>query len=174
MTDENEITPRLGRIGNAGSGSATSFARRVTRHAGQLSRPGSGAGFTGTRKGRGSGAVPQAKAGVRSIARSRLRRVVVKVHIARAKGGIGARAFGQHVHYVQRDGVERDGRGGELYGRAGEEIDARAYTERSAHDRHQFRLTVSAEDADQLGDFAACRTLAQISAWFGHGKFCFM
>jgi type IV secretory pathway VirD2 relaxase len=152
LSGENEFTPRLGRIRDLGAGSAKSLRARVSKAAARIGQPGKGARFSGRNIGRGNGAVPQAKRGVRRIARMRMRRVIVKVHIARARGGGGARAFGEHVRYVQRDGVERDGSGGQIYGREGQEIDSRSFVERSDDDRHQFRLTLSAEDANALGD----------------------
>ena len=152
MSGENEFTPRLGRVRDVGAGSARSLRARVSKAAARIGKPGKGARFSGRNIGRGNGAVPQAKSGVRRIARMRMRRVIVKVHIARARGGGGARAFGEHVRYVQRDGVERDGSGGQIYGREGEEIDGRRFVERSGDDRHQFRLTLSTEDANALGD----------------------
>ena len=152
MSGENELTPRLGRVRDVGAGSARSLRARVSKAAARLGKPGKGARFSGRNIGRGNGAVPQAKRSVRRIARMRMRRVIVKVHIARARGGGGGRAFGEHVRYVQRDGVERDGSGGQIYGREGQEIDVRGFVERSGDDRHQFRLTLSAEDANTLGD----------------------
>lgn len=77
---------------------------------------------------------------------------MVKVYIARTQGLSGASAFGRHVHYIQRDGVDRDGMGGTLYDREGESADGGRFVSRSVGDRHQFRLTVSAEDAGELGD----------------------
>ena len=152
MSGENEFTPRLGRVRDLGAGSAKSLRARVSKAAARIGKSGKGARFSGRNIGRGNGAVPQAKRGVRRIARMRMRRVIVKVHIARARRGGGARAFGEHVRYVQRDGVERDGSGGQIYGREGQEIDGRSFVERSGDDRHQFRLTLSAEDANTLGD----------------------
>jgi type IV secretory pathway VirD2 relaxase len=81
-----------------------------------------------------------------------MRRVTVKVHIARVKSGAGAGALAAHLRYVQRDGVERDGSGGMLYDRQEDAADGRAFLERSAEDRHQFRMILSAEDAVELGD----------------------
>jgi len=152
LSGENEFTPRLGRVRDVGAGSARSLRARVSKAAARIGKPGKGDRFSGRNIGRGNGAVPQAKRGVRRIARMRMRRVIVKVHIARARGGGGTRAFGEHVRYVQRDGVERDGSGGQIYGREGEEIDGRSFVERCDDDRHQFRLTLSAEDANALGD----------------------
>ncbi|MEM6956800.1 MAG: DUF3363 domain-containing protein [Myxococcota bacterium] len=73
----------------------------------------------------------------------------MKVHIARAGAG-GGGALRAHVRYVQRDGVERDGSPGELYDRASDSADGKAFIDRSAGDRHQFRLVVSPEDAEEL------------------------
>ncbi len=89
------------------------------------------------------------------LSQMRMRRVVVKVHIARANGGIGIRAYGRHLEYIQRDGVDRGGEGGELYSRDGEISDVRSFVERSRDDRHQFRIIVSPEDAHALSDMKA-------------------
>ena len=51
-----------------------------------------------------------------------------------------------HLRYLQRDGVTREGQPGELYDAASDEADGKAFLERSAGDRHQFRFIVSAED----------------------------
>ena len=152
MKGDSDFTPRLGRIRDRGEAGGKSFRRQVKRVAARLSRPSSKRGFTGRNNGRGNGATPQAMQTLRQISRARMRRVIVKVHIARARGGGGVRAFSEHVRYIQRDGVERDGSGGKLYGPEGDDIDGRAFAERSGNDRHQFRLTVSAEDGAELGD----------------------
>ena len=86
------------------------------------------------------------------LSKMRMRRVVVKVHIARANGGIGIRAYGRHLDYIQRDGVDRGGGGGDLYSRDGEIGSGRSFVERSRDDRHQFRIIVSPEDAHALPD----------------------
>ena len=54
------------------------------------------------------------------------------------------------MRYVQRDGVERGGSPGELYDRARDSADGKAFIDRSAGDRHQFRLVVSPENAEEL------------------------
>ncbi|WP_291079130.1 DUF3363 domain-containing protein [Hyphomonas sp.] len=87
-----------------------------------------------------------------SLARMRMRRVVVKVHIARA-GKVGGKGlFRAHLKYLQRDGVDRDGKGGELYSKDRENVGDRDFVERSEKDRHQFRIIVAPEDGDALGD----------------------
>jgi hypothetical protein len=69
--------------------------------------------FTGSRIGRGAGAgaVLSSRSGV---ARFRQRRVMVKARIVKFAGK-GKGAAVAHLRYVQRDGVTRDGRAGELY-----------------------------------------------------------
>lgn len=164
MSGDTDFTPRLGRIRDRGAAGGKSFRRQVKRAAARLSKPSGKPGFTGRNYGRGNGATPQAMQALRQISRARMRRVIVKVHIARARGASGIRAFSEHVRYIQRDGVERDGSGGELYGREGDHVDGRAFAERSGDDRHQFRLTVSAEDGAQLGDLetSTCALMTQM------------
>ena len=172
MADENDFTPRLGRPGDRGAGASRRFRARVLKAAGRLALSPARPRFTGKRIGRGGAAGLQALQKAGRLPRARMRRVVVKVHIARAggrgglharrpagrqagagvRGGIGAGAFARHLSYIQRDGVERDGTGGELYDREGEKVDGRAFAERSRDDRHQFRIIVSPEDAHEIAD----------------------
>ncbi|MGC6499867.1 MAG: DUF3363 domain-containing protein [Henriciella sp.] len=76
----------------------------------------------------------------------------MKTHIARASKGGGVGLFRAHLHYVQRDGVDREGRGGQLYTRECETPDPKGFLERSEDDRHQFRIIVSPEDGQSLSD----------------------
>ncbi|HRK66702.1 MAG TPA: DUF3363 domain-containing protein, partial [Hyphomonas sp.] len=100
----------------------------------------------------------------RGLTAREMRRVTVKVHIARVKSGAGSGALAAHLRYVQRDGVERDGSGGVLYDREADAADGRAFLERCEGDRHQFRIIVSAEDAVELGDlrFHTRRLMAEM------------
>jgi type IV secretory pathway VirD2 relaxase len=66
--------------------------------------------------------------------------------------GKGAAAAAAHLRYLQRDGTTRDGERGTLYGRDEDAVDAKAFQERGAGDRHQFRFIVSPEDGDQYDD----------------------
>lgn len=152
MAKENSIKPRLGRIGNKGSGDGKRLTAQVRKIAARLAKPASRSRFTGQLIGRGSAAARVAAFRSHPFAKFRMRRVVVKTHIARASKGIGKAAFKAHLNYIQRDGVERDGSGGELYGRDDEKLDDRPFLARSEKDRHQFRIIVSPEDADRLGD----------------------
>ncbi len=156
MSEELEVTPRLGRIRDLGRGSGQSARSKITRAAARLNRGPKRPGFTGARIGRGS-AVKFASS---TLPRFRMRRVVVKVHIARARGKSGGGAFRAHLSYLQRDGVDRDGVGGDLYTREGAEVDRRRFLKNSQPDRHQFRIIVSPEDGHAFEDLKSnTRTL---------------
>mgnify|MGYP003664026764 FL=1 len=152
MSGEDDFTPRLGRIRDVGAAGGKRFRQRVTKVAARLAKPVGKPGFTGSRYGRGAVAGRMASVRGQRLPRHRMRRVTVKVHIARSKSGAGRAAFNAHLKYLQRDGVDRDGRGGELYSSRDEGIGAREFLERSESDRHQFRIIVSPEDGDQMGD----------------------
>ncbi|QEH81590.1 DUF3363 domain-containing protein [Sphingomonas sp. C8-2] len=146
MSDD-DITPRLGKAGGDKDartlrkyGSRVLVAARLAgRKIGGRSRR-----FDGSRIGRGAG-VGRLLSSRDRLAEFRARRAVVKTRLVRlgAKGLGTARA---HLRYIQRDGVTREGTPGELYGRDADQVDGRDFLERSAGDRHQFRLIVSAED----------------------------
>ncbi|MEM9761262.1 MAG: DUF3363 domain-containing protein [Pseudomonadota bacterium] len=148
---EDEFQPRLGRPARDRDVSPKSFLNRIHAASRGVSLPRrreSPRSFVGGRVGRGAG-VGHVMAANHPFDRHRARRVVVKVHIARASRGVGG-ALRAHVRCVQRDGVERDGSPGALYDRASDSADGKAFIDRSASDRHQFRLVVSPEDADEL------------------------
>lgn len=152
MSGEDEFTPRLGRLRDVGAACGRRFRAELKRAARRLSsRPGKSA-FSGAQKARGSGAGRASQFRQTPHPKFRMRRVVVKLHIARAGQGLGQAAFRAHLRYIQRDGVDRNGEGGELYGRDADRIDGSLFEERSATDRHQFRFIVSPEDASELGD----------------------
>jgi len=99
------------------------------------------------RKGRGKGAAAVAA----HWAHRNGRRVIVKVHIARA-GPQGNAAFSRHLSYIHREGTERDGSKGVMYNRSEEDISAREFNHRAREDERQFRLIVSPEDAHSMED----------------------
>jgi type IV secretory pathway VirD2 relaxase len=137
----------LGRIGKD-----TSFrgaVRRVVNLAGGPRRP-PRSSFTGSRMGRGS-AVGSLLASSRGNARPRARRVMVKARIERLAGK-GAQAAAAHLQYLQRGGTTREGARGKLYAADGDKLDGREFLERSADDRHQFRLILSPEDGSEYED----------------------
>lgn len=156
MSGTDEFTPRLGRIGDRGAAAGKRYSSRVRKAVAKLSKGGR-SGFSGARIGRGSAAARAVQFREHAFAKFRMRRVVVKVHIARGAKGIGSAAFKAHLNYIQRDGVDHmgeDGKslGGELYNRDGEKLDDKDFLARSEDDRHQFRIIVSPEDGDALGD----------------------
>ncbi len=80
----------------------------------------------------------------------RMRRVVVKARIVRLKrSGKGADA---HLRYLQRDGTDREGERGRLYGPEADAADGKKFVERGRDDRHHFRFIVAPEDGDRLAD----------------------
>lgn len=79
-----------------------------------------------------------------------MRRVVVKVRIVRLK--LGSKGADSHLRYLQRDGTDREGERGRLYGRETDAADGREFVERGRVDRHQFRFIVAPEDGDRLSD----------------------
>ncbi|WP_242448096.1 relaxase/mobilization nuclease domain-containing protein [Komagataeibacter rhaeticus] len=76
--------------------------------------------------------------------------MTVKARVVRQAGKGGGAAA--HLRYIQRDGTSRDGERGVLYGAETDHTDAKAFLERGAEDRHQFRFIVSPEDADRMDD----------------------
>jgi len=113
-----------------------------------------GANASGVRIGRpasifGRGRVAAGMAGHRLPANAR--RVVIKSRFVVLKKA-GASSVAAHLRYIERDGVTRDGQRGQAYGAATDEANLKAFEERGRGDRHQFRLIVSVEDAEQLED----------------------
>ncbi|WP_367119196.1 DUF3363 domain-containing protein [Methylocystis sp.] len=83
----------------------------------------------------------------------RMRRVVVKARIVRLK--LGSKGADAHLRYLQRDGTDREGKKGRLYGADTDAADGREFLECGREDRHQFRFIVAPEDGDQLSDLRA-------------------
>jgi type IV secretory pathway VirD2 relaxase len=76
------------------------------------------------------------------------RRVVIKAHVQRMGPG-AAKAAALHLRYIERDGVERDGSKGVLYGADGP-ASADAFQQPRIGEKHQFRIIVSPEDGGEL------------------------
>lgn len=149
---EDEFTPRLGKPGAKDAKRLVKYGGRVLAAArlagsktGVLSRR-----FDGSRIGRGA-SIGRLLSSRDRFAGARARRAMVKVRLVRmaATGLAAARA---HLRYIQRDGVTRDGNPGELYGRDIDAADGKAFLDRCAGDRHQFRFIVSAEDGAEYPD----------------------
>ncbi|HEY4690517.1 MAG TPA: relaxase/mobilization nuclease and DUF3363 domain-containing protein [Anaerolineae bacterium] len=79
------------------------------------------------------------------------RRATVKVRLVYLKQA-GARSTITHLRYIEREGVGREQDTGKAYGPMTDEADLPAFEERGRDDRHQFRLIVSPEEAEQLDD----------------------
>lgn len=153
MSDEDEFRPRLGRIRSIGGRAAKRFTARLYARM-EKARPGvfakrSGARFSGARIGRGAGVAASFAHRTHPFAKFRARRVAVKIRSVRlGKNGLAkARA---HLRYIQRDGAERDGTPGKLYGPARDAVDGAAFLEEGKSDRHQFRIILSPEEAGEL------------------------
>ncbi|MFL0415746.1 relaxase/mobilization nuclease RlxS [Sphingomonas sp. 179-A 2A2 NHS] len=151
MSDD-DFTPKVGKPkGKDGkrlvryAGRALAAARLAGSKTGVRSRC-----FDGSRIGRGA-SIGRLLFSRDRFAGQRARRAIVKTRLVRmaGKGLAGARA---HLRYIQRDGVTREGNPGELYGRDMDAADGKAFLERSAGDRHQFRFIVSAEDGAEYAD----------------------
>ncbi|WP_028349836.1 relaxase/mobilization nuclease RlxS [Bradyrhizobium murdochi] len=146
---DDEFEVKLGRIGNRKARRATSYLRRVRQAAEKAgARSQCKSNFSGGRISRGyaQGAMLAGRARAKGQ-----RRVVIKARIVRIKTGDPG-AIRAHLRYVQRDGVTRDGDPGELYDATNDRADGKAFTERSAGDRHQFRFIVAPEDSAELPD----------------------
>jgi type IV secretory pathway VirD2 relaxase len=76
------------------------------------------------------------------------RRVVVKARVVRMTRS-NVRSAALHLRYIQRDGVERDGSKGVLYGPDGP-VKAAAIEHPIDQEKHQFRFIVSPEDSAEL------------------------
>jgi len=114
LPTDDDFTPWLGRTRDRGQAGGQRLSKRLRRAAARLGSKGKTSRYSGHSLGRGSATARQLEFQRRRIAAFRMRRVVVKFHIARAGRITGNGAFRAHLHYILRDGVERDGKGGEL------------------------------------------------------------
>jgi len=149
---EDEFEPRLGRIRARGGKKGRRYLGKIVAAS---ARAGTITGlrnrrFDGSRIGRGA-ATARLLSGRDRHAGLRARRAVVKTRLVRlgTKGLSGATA---HLRYIQRDGVTREGEPGALYSAEQDVADGKAFLERQAGDRHQFRFIVSAEDGADYSD----------------------
>lgn len=153
MSDDEEFEPRLGRQRPKGAGKrGAKYASRVVIAAGLNAAKSKTRArrFDGSRIGRGA-SIGRLLSSRDRLAGYRARRAVVKTRLVRLRGkSIGA--VRAHLHYIQRDGVTREGTAGELYGADTDRADGKSFLERCGGDRHQFRFIVSAEDAGQYQD----------------------
>src|ERR1700739_4261380 len=146
MAADDDFEPKLGRIRSLGGKTSRKYLHQVLRAAalagGRAKTPRSK--FHGSQIGRGAG-IGRLLSSRDHYAAFRSRRVVVKSRIVKLAGN-GQKAARAHLRYIQRDGVTREGEPGQLYSADQDRADGKAFLERGAEDRHQFRVIVSAED----------------------------
>lgn len=149
--DDFEIRPGRIRDRSAGQSKARTLKAQLRALANRSGHGGRGYG-SGSR--RGSGRFARGRiASLRASSRASQRRVTVKARIVRHSGSrFTAAPLAQHLTYLKRDGVTRDGKDAELFGSGDGPIDGGAFAERCADDRHHFRFIVSPEDAAKLAD----------------------
>ncbi|HEY2707064.1 MAG TPA: DUF3363 domain-containing protein [Caulobacteraceae bacterium] len=147
---EHEFRPRPGRIRDRGAGrSFVGEVRAAARKAG-LPTGGIGGGGPASRSVFGRGRAASLTA-LRRVG-GRTRRVTIKARVVRHSAGAPLKL---HLQYLQREGVDRAGAPGRLFGEAEESAEARAFAERTSGDRHHFRFIVSPEDAAELENLKA-------------------
>ena len=133
--------PKLGKgrktAGRARSGSLRDALFGVIRATGGAYRKASG---TGTRRRLARIAVRQPSADAR--------RVVLKARFVKMTPR-AAKAAALHLRYIERDGVEKDGSKGVLYDADGP-ARTEAFEEPRKGEKHQFRIILAPEDADEL------------------------
>lgn len=170
MSEDDDFTPRLGRIRNRGKGKrARRYLATVVAAAVRSAEKGSirSRRFDGSRIGRGA-SMGRLLSSRDRLAAFRARRAVVKTRLVRL-GGKGLSAARAHLRYIQRDGVTREGDPGQLYSAERDQADGKSFLERSAGDRHQFRFIVSAEDGSEYPDLKPYirRLMTQMEADLG-------
>jgi type IV secretory pathway VirD2 relaxase len=150
MSGEDDFRIRPGRIRSRSIQRAKPFIAQALAAAqkagGHVSRNGSIGAPRASRFGRGRVASVQANRLLTS--RSRLATVKTRVvrHIARRA------TLSEHLRYLRREGVTRDGEKARMFGPDTNDADVKDFTERCEDDRHHFRFIVSPEDAADMSD----------------------
>jgi type IV secretory pathway VirD2 relaxase len=153
--DDDSFRPKVGPPKAGGRAPKSRFINRVLKQTAKTGRaigkpPKFKRGRPGSRLGRGHVAAELAG---RTLG-PRARRVIVKTRLVNLKNA-NPRSTAQHLRYIERDGVTRSRERGKAYGAYTDEADANAFEERVRDDRHQFRLIVSPEDANEFEDLKA-------------------
>jgi type IV secretory pathway VirD2 relaxase len=146
---DDELRVRPGRIRDK------SFVGQVMRAAKKAGH--SGKRFGGGRKRGGASTFGRGRRAAAALSlRSNARRVVVKARVVRHQGKrFRSASLANHISYLRREGVTRDGARGEMFDATSEAADTKAFAERCADDRHHFRFIVSPEDAPAMPDLRA-------------------
>ncbi len=154
--DDNEFSIRPGKVLSRGGGKPKSFVNEVLLAAKK-------AGAKTSTLGRSGGIMPGRSTfgrGRNAFGRSRLqssgRRVTVKSRIARHQGkAFRSAPMANHLSYLKRDGVTRDGERATMFDAKSDRADEGAFAQRCAEDRHHFRFIISPEDAAEMEDLRA-------------------
>ena len=77
------------------------------------------------------------------------RRVTIKARVIQVGREWGKKSAKLHLSYLERDGVERDGSPGSLYGANGA-VERATFEQDIPGEEHQFRIIVSPEDGHEL------------------------
>ncbi|RUV29243.1 MULTISPECIES: VirD2 family relaxase/mobilization nuclease [unclassified Mesorhizobium] len=150
MSDEREFHTRPGRIRSSKAQRARSFIAQALAAAqkagGSVSRHSRIGPANRSRFGRGQRATVQAN----RLLTARSRGAVIKARVVRMnlRGG----NLPNHLFYLRREGVTRDGEKARLFGPGTENADAEDFAERCKDDRHHFRFIVSPDDTLEMAD----------------------
>ncbi|WP_234186992.1 VirD2 family relaxase/mobilization nuclease [Shinella sp. NM-101] len=150
MSDEREFRVRPGRIRSSGAQRAKPFIAQALAAAkkagGGVSRSGRIVPGNRSRFGHGQRASIQANRLITSRSRGAVIKARVVRHTARAA------PLAQHLNYLRREGVTRDGEKAHLFGPETENATPGAFAERCQGDRHHFRFIVSPDDALEMAN----------------------
>ncbi|MFT8809421.1 relaxase/mobilization nuclease domain-containing protein [Gluconobacter sp.] len=155
MARDEDFRVRPGRIQSKGGGARPRTFLAQVLHA---SRRGGASGSPGKGKGSSPRSGPSTFGrGHSRFGKSRLfdahRRVTVKARVVRqTRRGNRPGSLADHLAYLRRDGVTRDGEKAHLFGPDGQEVDASDFAARCKDDRHHFRFIISPEDAPEMAD----------------------
>jgi type IV secretory pathway VirD2 relaxase len=150
MSDEHKFRVRPGLIRSSKAQRARPFVAQVLAAAqkagGSVSRRGRIGPGNRSRFGRGQRASVQAN----RLLSARSRGAVIKARVVRMnlRGG----NLPNHLSYLRREGVTRDGEKTRLFGAETGDVDAGDFAERCKDDRHHFRFIVSPDDALEMAD----------------------
>ena len=151
MVDDDDFNTRPGRIRAERAPRSKAFvaqALKAANRAGGMGRGTSKRSRSGGGSTFGRGGAASLRAG-RNLG-PRARRVTVKARVVRHSRY--AAPLSVHLAYLRRDGVTRDGAPGRMFNAEGNDVEAGAFADRCADDRHHFRFIVAPEDAHELAD----------------------
>jgi type IV secretory pathway VirD2 relaxase len=150
MSGEDDFRIRPGRIRATHVQHARPFIAQALaatqRAGGTVSRKGKISSGNRSRFGRGQRASIQAN----RLITARSRGAVIKARVVRHRGRNAPLA--NHLGYLRREGVTRDGEKARLFGPGEEDVNPKDFAERCEGDRHHFRFIVSPDDALEMSD----------------------